>query len=133
LILENLQKFRDFFNQHKHVNLGINCTINTLNIFNVDEIYKILSDYRLPIGINIVNYPFEYDIRILPDNVKSIILDNNPKFKDRYSDFILQNIDNADLHFKKFWQITKDLDEFRNQSFETVFPEYYKLLHPYIN
>jgi len=132
LILENLQKFRDFFNRHKHVNLGISCTINTLNIFNVDEIYKILSDYRLPISINIVNYPTEYDIRILPDNVKSIILDNNPNFKDRYGDFILQNLDNAGEHLKKFWQITKDLDEFRNQSFEKVFPEYYEILKPYI-
>jgi len=132
LILENLQKFRDFFNRHKHVNLGINCTINTLNIFNVDEIYKILSDYRLPISINIVNYPTEYDIRILPDHVKSIILDNNPNFKNRYSDFILQNLDNAGEHLKKFWQITKDLDEFRNQSFEKVFPEYYEILKSYI-
>jgi hypothetical protein len=91
-----------------------------------------LLKYNIGIGINFVNYPVEYDIRILPSNVKSEILNKNPNLKKYFENYFLQNIDNADIHFKKFWQVTKDLDSFRNQSFEKLFPEYYQLLSLYL-
>jgi len=46
--------------------------------------------------------------------------------------YILQEVSDADQHFKKFWQTTKDLDQFRHQSFEVTFPEYYDILKTYI-
>jgi hypothetical protein len=112
--------------------LDITCTVNTLNIYNIDEIFTELSNHGFDVGLNFVSYPGEYDVRILPGNIKSEILNKNPNFKKDLSDYILQNIDNADIHFKKFWQVTKDLDSFRNQSFEKLFPDYYQLLAPYL-
>jgi sulfatase maturation enzyme AslB (radical SAM superfamily) len=131
-ILENLQKFKNFFVDNSNVNLNIALTINNLNIFNIDESFTKLSNYGIAIGYNFVSYPREYDIRTLPSNVKSEILNKNPNFKKDFSSYILQNIDNADIHFKKFWQMTKDLDSFRNQSFEKLFPDYYRLLAPHL-
>jgi len=131
-ILGNLQKFKNFFIDSNNVKLNITCTINTLNIYNIDEIFTELSNYEIAVGLNFVSYPGEYDIRILPSDIKSKILNKNPNAKKYFENYLLQNIDNADIHFKKFWQITKDLDSFRNQSFEKLFPDYYQLLVPYL-
>jgi sulfatase maturation enzyme AslB (radical SAM superfamily) len=131
-ILENLQKFKNFFVDNSNVNLNIALTINNLNIYNIDEIFTELSNYGIDVGLNFVSYPSEYDIRTLPGNVKSEILNKNSNFKKDFSSYILQNIDNADIHFKKFWQVTKDLDSFRNQSFKKLFSDYYQLLAPYL-
>jgi len=131
-LLENLHKFKEFFIDHSNVDLNITLTINNLNIFNIDEIYSSLLKYNIGIGINFVNYPVEYDIRILPNNVKSSILENNPNFKKHYDNYLLQDIKGSETYLEKFWQITLDLDQFRNQSFETAFPDYYKILKPHI-
>lgn len=131
-ILENLQKFKNFFIDSSNVKLNITCTVTNLNIYNIDEIFIELSNYGINVGLNFVSYPSEYDIRILPSNVKSEILNKNPNFRKDFSSYILQNIDNADIHFKKFWQVTKDLDSFRDQSFEKLFPDYYQILAPHL-
>jgi MoaA/NifB/PqqE/SkfB family radical SAM enzyme len=131
-ILGNLQKFKNFFIDTSNVSLSITCTVNSLNIYNIDEIFIELSNYGINVGLNFVSYPSEYDIRILPSNVKSEILNKNPNFRKDFSSYILQNIDNADIHFKKFWQVTKDLDSFRDQSFEKLFPDYYQILAPHL-
>jgi MoaA/NifB/PqqE/SkfB family radical SAM enzyme len=131
-ILENLQKFKNFFIDTSNVKLHITCTINTLNIYNIDEIFTELSNYGIEVGLNFVSYPGEYDVRILPSNIKSEILNKNLKIKDQFSEFLLQELPGADAHLKKFWQITKDLDSFRNQSFEKLFPDYYQILAPHL-
>jgi len=131
-ILENLQKFKNFFIDNNNVKLNITCTVNNLNIYNIDEIFTELSNYGFSVGFNFVSYPGEYDVRILPSNVKSEILNKNLKIRDQFGEFLLQELPGADVHLKKFWQITKDLDSFRNQSFEKMFPDYYQLLAPYL-
>jgi sulfatase maturation enzyme AslB (radical SAM superfamily) len=131
-ILENLQKFKDFFKDYDNVRLGITCTVSNLNIFNIDSIQSELAKFSIPITVNFVHYPVEYDPRILPLAVKQQILEKNPKFKFIHSGYLLQDIDDAVANLKKFWQITKDLDEFRNQSFETIFTEYYDMLKLYL-
>jgi sulfatase maturation enzyme AslB (radical SAM superfamily) len=131
-ILENLQKFKNFFIDAGNVSLNITCTVNPLNIYNIDEIFTELSNYGINVGLNFVSYPCEYDVRILPGSVKSEILNKNLKLRDHFGEFFLQELPSADTYLKKFWQITKDLDSFRNQSFEKLFPDYYQLLAPHL-
>jgi sulfatase maturation enzyme AslB (radical SAM superfamily) len=138
LLLENISKFKKYFETHaNHVTLAIALSINTMNIYYCGEIYTELSKFDIFTGFNIVTVPEEYDIRTLPLEVKQEILRKNKDvdygFHNSWKDYILQEIPNADQHFKKFWQITKDLDQLRNQQFELVFPEYYKLLTPYMS
>ena len=136
LILSNLEKFQKFFSSNKNVNLDIALCINTLNIYNSGEIYKELSTHGLPVGFNIVYTPNEYDIRILPTTVKQAIVnkvtdvDFSPHAN--WIRYLLQDVANAEKHFKEFCQITRDLDEFRNQKFEQAFPEYYTHLQSYL-
>lgn len=128
IILKNLEKFNNFFSSYTNVSKSITTTITNLNIFNVDEIYENLSNYNMPVNLNFVAYPIEYDIRILPDEIKFAILEKNPNFKKNCNDYFLQNKENAKVYFQKFWEITKDLDTFRNQSFEKLFSEYFQIL-----
>jgi sulfatase maturation enzyme AslB (radical SAM superfamily) len=129
VILTNLRKFRDFFIGQQHVNLNITLTVNSLNVYDLADIYEELSKYNLSVALNFVNWPIEYDVRTLPDDVKKIIAEkSDPKL----TSYLLQDIEGAGEHFKKFWQTTNDLDQFRNQDFKLVFPEYYEILTPYL-
>jgi MoaA/NifB/PqqE/SkfB family radical SAM enzyme len=136
LILSNLEKYQKFFSKFKNIHMGIALCINNLNIYDSGEIFKKLSIYGLPVSLNIVYTPDEYDIRILPPQVKQAIIEKlaDVDFKSYtgLTEYLLQDVVDSDQHFKKFWQVTKDLDEFRNQSFEKTFSEYYSHLKPYI-
>ena len=136
LILSNLEKYQKFFSKSKNVNMFIALCINTLNIYDSGDIFKELSKYGVHVGFSMVYTPNEYDIRILPSRVKQAIIEkvSGVDFKSHagWTDYLLQDIVDSDQHFKKFWQVTKDLDGFRNQSFEKTFPEYYSHLKPYI-
>lgn len=130
LLLENLIKFKEYLKVHpNNIALEITCTLNTLNIFYYSEIYLELLKLGFKVGTNIVTDPEEYDIRILPEKVKQIIVNKSPKL----TEYIFQEVNNSQKHFEKFWQVTKDLDQMRGQSFATTFPEYYECLKPYLN
>jgi sulfatase maturation enzyme AslB (radical SAM superfamily) len=136
LILNNLEKFQKFFSAHNNVQMFIALCINILNVYNAGEIFEELSSHGLEVGFNIVYTPDEYDVRVLPAAVKQSIIDkvSGVDFKSHtgWADYLLQDVTDSDKHFKKFWQITRDLDEFRNQKFEQAFPEYYQHLQPYV-
>lgn len=138
LLLDNIVKFKKYFETYSnHVTLSIALTVNTMNIYYCAEIYTELSRFNFATGFNIVTVPEEYDIRILPLAVKQEILAKNKDidygFHNSWKDYILQEIPNAEQHFKKFWQVTNDLDQFRNQSFKETFLEYYELLEPHVS
>jgi len=137
LLLENIFKFKNYIDTHENnITLGITTTFNTINIYDFGEIITKLNEFGVTAGLNFVNDPIEYDFRILPTKVKEKIIEKN-KTSDlesfnSFKEYIMQEIPNSDYHFKKFWQTTKDLDQFRNQSFEITFPEYYDILKTYI-
>jgi MoaA/NifB/PqqE/SkfB family radical SAM enzyme len=132
-LLENVLKFKKYIDNHKNnIDLGITVTFNTINIYHFSDIVTELSKIGTNIGPNFVNDPIEYDLRILPREVKEKIIEKNKTIDTSLEDYIMQEIPDSDNHLKKFWQITKDLDEFRNQNFESTFPEYYNILKNYI-
>lgn len=132
-LLDNITRYKNYFDAHQNnVTLGITLTVNTMNMYYCGDIYTGLSKHGVFTGLNIVTVPEEYDIRILPLKIKQEILKRNSNIDygvfNSWKEYILQDVPDADKHFKKFWQVTKDLDTFRNQSFEATFPEYYELL-----
>ena len=88
--------------------------------------------FCLPFTLMAQNIEKPVKLGCYPPNGTNRILNKNPNAKKYFENYFLQNIDNADIHFKKFWQVTKDLDSFRNQSFEKLFPDYYQLLAPHL-
>ena len=129
LVFDNLEKFKQIHQQYHNINLTINITVSPLNVFNVTKIKTNLTKHGLPTGFNIVTSPGEYDIRHIPLSVRKIIANRNPSI----ANFIMQTVPGCDIHWPKFWQHTKDLDQLRGQSFEDTFPEFYKLIEPYVN
>ena len=130
-ILRNLEKFQNYFKNFTNVELGITLTVTPLNLYYLDEIHESLSQY-IPIDdFNTVHTPAQYDIRILPSEIKKTIIDKiNIK---QIEDFLLQEIDPSNKLFFNFINETKDLDVFRNQKFNEVFPEFYNLIAEYYN
>jgi len=130
-ILSNLQKFKDYFSTNKNVNLSITLTVTPFNIYNLDVIHRELSKYLQFDEFNYVHTPVKYDVRILPDAVKQLIVEkiNKPKI----ADYLLQTVDPTGRIFKEFWNETHYLDSVRHQSFQSAFPEYYAILAPYAN
>lgn len=129
LLFDNLEKFKQIHQQYHNINLAINITVSPINVFDITKIRTNLTKHRLPTGLNLVTSPGEYDIRHIPLPVKKIIANRNPSV----ADFIMQTVPGCDTYWPKFWQHTKDLDQLRGQSFEDTFPEFYKLIEPYVN
>ena len=129
LLFDNLEKFKQIHQQYHNINLAINITVSPINVLNITKIKTNLTKHRLPTGLNLVTSPGEYDIRHIPLPVRKIIADRNPSV----ANFIMQTVPGCDIYWPKFWQHTKDLDQLRGQSFEDTFPEFYKLITPYVN
>jgi len=128
-ILENLKKFQKFFAGHDNIFIDITLTVTPLNIFYLDEITKELSKYSPIQDYNTVHVPAKYDIRILPNHIKSKIIEKI-KIK-KLDNYFRQEVDPSGNIFRNFIQETKDLDNFRNQDFKLVFPEFYELIKDY--
>jgi organic radical activating enzyme len=127
-VFDNLEKFKQISNKYQNIVMYICLTVTPLNVFNVEKIKFNLEKYKLAVGLNIVTSPGEYDIRHIPLPVRKIIANQNPSI----ANFIMQTMPGCDILWPKFWKHTKDLDQLRGQSFEDTFPEFYKLIKPYV-
>lgn len=127
-VFDNLEKFKQASKDYKNITFGICITITPLNVWRMSDIKKNLNQY-LPAYFNIVTSPGEYDIRHIPLPVRKVIAKQNPSI----ANFIMQTVPGCDVLWPKFWKHTKDLDQLRGQSFEDTFPEFYKLIKPYVN
>jgi hypothetical protein len=127
--IENGHKFKHFIDQHDNIEMTITCTITPFNVFYIDKIlHNLKSMFNIYVGTNIVTTP-EYDIRHLPQPVKSYLIANTkePLIKN----FLQQNIPGCDVEWPKFCQATDRLDQLRGQSFANTFPEWWSMLEPY--
>lgn len=128
-VFDNLEKFKQISKKYQNITLDINTTVTPINVWNIEKIKLNLKKYQLPVGLNFVTSPGEYDIRHIPLPVRKIIAKNNPSI----ANFIMQTVPGCDIYWPKFWKHTKDLDQLRGQSFEDTFPKFYKLIEPYVN
>ena len=126
-VFDNLEKFKQASKEYSNITFGICITVTPLNVLHISRIKQKLDQY-LPAYLNIVTSPEEYDIRHIPLSVRKIIANRNPSV----AKFIMQTVPGCDIYWPKFWKHTKDLDQLRAQSFEDTFPEFYKLIEPYV-
>ncbi|MAX66987.1 MAG: hypothetical protein CME66_08640 [Halobacteriovoraceae bacterium] len=143
--LHNFKQVRDEF---PHFNFQVNCTINIFNIHRIPEIHTTLLKHKLidPEGFNFNTLldPPHYRTQVLPSRLKKertiklkaymrSVDDNYPgqnweKFKTELSNQI-HFMNSADLSKKlsTFRQVTKKLDQIRNQNFCKTYPELQEL------
>jgi len=128
-VFENINKFKQFADQHPSIHLGITNTITAFNVHNVDQINQQLGEMtRMTPGINMVTTP-EYDIRHLPVPVKQYLIQHTTNSK--VNNFLQTSIPGCDVEWPKFCKITDRLDQLRGQNFSQTFPEWWKLLAPH--
>ena len=126
-LVANIKTFVEWASQHKNISVSATVTVTTFNVFYIDEILKQISQLGLPATLNFVTTPGEYDARHIPVDVKHKLLQHiqNTDVKK----FVSQTIPGCDYFWPRFWKVTQQLDQLRNQDFAKVFPEFYKLIN----
>jgi sulfatase maturation enzyme AslB (radical SAM superfamily) len=100
-------------------------TFSLLNVWYADDIYSWLKNKVGDVYINMVNSPDYLSLHIAPEYVKSVIRDRVKNSE------ILGYLDIKEpdpLLWKQFMIWTKRQDKFRNQSFESHVPNFFKII-----
>lgn len=99
-------------------------TISAMNCYYVDDIYQWHKDTLGDVYINMVTSPDYLAIHILPEEVKQSL-----RTKISHSETLgyLDITQPNELLFNEFIRWMKRQDLYRNQSFQSTFPEYYEL------
>lgn len=128
-VITNINRFRNELENLENFNISCVLTVTSLNVFYVDAIEQNLRQLLgMPILTNIV-HSSEYDIRHLPVPVKNWLIGNTKNYQ--VKSFLEQTIPGCDIEWPKFCQVTDRLDQIRNQSFQSAFPEWWNILKPY--
>ena len=134
---ENIKRFQNSGMQN--LSIQICTTLNFFNIYYLAELaYKVKEWSPDFWHINILHHPIEFDIQQIPDEVKSIMIDNLQKCQ-IYSNEIqsaINYIKNKPSYVLPNWQkaVTnriKSIDTIREENFAAVFPELNKFLKIY--
>ena len=147
LVANNLEQFLKAQRTNNNFQFGICTTINSLNIYYLDEIFDFFVKKKLNINCNMLHLPFQLCVKSLPDAVKNAITDKLSKYvpdsidpwyhrqwKDRLqivSNFLNTPIEGQQYHFREFHRYTRGLDLSRGQTFETALPEFAELIKPW--
>lgn len=128
-VVENGRKFKQFFENHSNVDVGVTCTITPFNVYDIDRILLNLRNmFDMPVVKNVVNTP-EYDVRHLPLSVRHRLISQTTDALTK--NLLGQTIPGCDIEWPKFCQTTDKLDQLRNQSFSKTFPDWWKMLEPH--
>jgi len=122
-VMEHIQNLKNTLNCEIYTMAGL--TYSVLNMFDADHIYQWLQEKIGNVYINMVNSPDYLSLHIVPDHVKSAVRDRvkHPEVLG----YIGINPQNPRA-WKQFIIWTKRQDLYRNQKFELVFPEFFKLI-----
>ncbi len=136
-IENNIRELRE---KVPHAKFQITPTVSIWNIFSfgkfIDYMYeKELIDRDTTPRFNFVTDPWYANITILPDHTKEYLIDYYTVYKERYEgnlgiqegfDLIVNNLRGGEQNaggILQFKQFNDDLDQFRNETLESVIPE----------
>lgn len=139
---ENMRKAVELNKRFNNLYLGWCITLSSLNIYSLPEILEEHSKNFRDFGpyLNLVHGPIWYNVTQMPADVKDHVVRRlesisreivDPYMYDYHIpgviNYIKQGIPNEE-NWKKFIEYTKRHDEYRGQSFSTVYPEYAKII-----
>ena len=113
--------------------LGIFQTFSIFNICNMEDLTKYLSNYfdHLRIHYNMVFTPDHISPKVLPKRVKEKV---TALYGENPAEHVIRTLKfmNGEQYEKSEWinfiLQTKQIDKFRKEQFENVFPELYKII-----
>jgi len=141
--LHNIKMFKEYAIKHKvNINLRVYTTVSILNVYYLKELFAEIKKLDLQIVLNMVHYPHHYAITIVPDEVKDLfkekllsidtegILHKESPAIQNVINFMYGEPVNPGL-LKTFFEKTHIHDEYRAESFQETFPEFYELIKGY--
>ena len=138
-----VNKWYVFAMNHPNIHINICYTVTPYNVYYVDEMIQYLESLNKKyesnmidlkdIFLNTVHKPNYYDIRFMPLYLKENIFSKLEQGAEKNKP--LNNLLNymmSESYNKNYWNqfkyYTKMSDEYRNQSFQKIFPELYSLI-----
>ena len=118
----NLKKLQD----NPWLKFSVTQTVSWMNIYYVKEFKEYFDTLGIQTQSNLVYDPKFYSISILPEQFKERLRERLEGF-----DYLLEHVSsdiNIDL-FKRGLEFNDYLDNNRNESFETIFPEWYNIIN----
>jgi sulfatase maturation enzyme AslB (radical SAM superfamily) len=148
LVSNNLERFLQAQRTNKNFQFGVCITVNSLNVYYLDEIFDFFAKKGLGTNFNMLHLPFQLCVKSLPDAVKIAITDKLSKYvtgndigpwhqrywKDHCEivlNFLNTPMEGQQHHFREFHRYTRGLDLSRDQTFETALPEFAELIKPW--
>lgn len=121
--------------------IGVCLSISAFNVFNFFEMFEHYASKDISIYINVVHD--HHGTRILPPELKTRIIERLNSFESKHKtiqwererDMICKHLENAEYNehdWREFWKELKARDNYRNESFEKTFPEYYNLMKDFL-
>lgn len=134
-VYENIKWFKAL-DDSREINSSILpvCTVTSMNVFYIDELADNLhTHFDLTPYFILSTYPYYYSILNIPREFGSIIA----KHLDKHTTTDLAPIKNAlvqpgnkERYWEIFWKWNNMVDKYRKEKFDTIFPEYYKIICP---
>lgn len=149
LVATNLEKFLQARQNNRNFWFGVCITINSLNIYYLDEIFDFFASKNLPTNFNMLHLPLHLNIKTLPNSVKKSITKKLQAYQLKESagqwhrqywadhlpvvlNFLNTLVDDQEKFFKEFIYYTKGLDASRQQDLAQILPEFTSLLEAYL-
>lgn len=111
------------------------CTVSILNVFYLPEIIEELRNLKLDYFLNMVSNPEYYFIKNIPRPIKDEIINKLNTFSttDYQINAVINSLlqDDIEKHWDEFKFWTREKDEYRQEQFSNVFPEYFNLIKKY--
>lgn len=130
VVLDNLNKAKEFANANPNVVFDICHTISSLNIFYVPEFINYFKD-DWHIYLNLVHSPNYYSITALPDHIKKTVIDKLETIEYEGLPEIISLINKSE-HSPEVWKEFKRRisihDKYREQDYYTTFSEFGKII-----
>jgi molybdenum cofactor biosynthesis enzyme MoaA len=144
-VVANITKYKTTCSDN--VKIHLYCTVSLYNIFYIDELIKFNAEYlKTDLRFNLLHWPTKMSIKNLPQNIKEIVKNKialigrqDKKFTEK--SFVnnlfgidqvvnyMMNTEGSPEELEEFIKTTNLHDEYRHQSFEDTFNEYWILLN----
>ena len=132
-VQKNLEKFLELSNQHKNLHLNLCPTVSNFNVYYLPDYLMWTKSLDIIPYFNILHYPPSHSIKNLPNKLKEIVSERlvAPEFK-VVKNFLHLQCERDNL-INEFIAKNNELDDFREQKFESTFGEWGKLIMEYSN
>lgn len=125
---EITEKNMKFFRSQDFIRTTICTTVNMHNIYYLPELIQWAKEQKIYYWFNILHEPLHYNIRILPPEIKKKVGEKLKGISELEPILNFMNDGYIPEHYKYFFANTRERDKIRNERYQLVFPEFYKIM-----